>query len=104
MAETTTIISAVYQGGVFVPQADVSHLAEGTSVDIEIPAPDEWDQLLDAIAAEVEYDATQDAETLELTRGRWGNLEPDTARWITDSEDWLVWDLAEVREPSSVLL
>lgn len=104
MAETTAIISVVYQDGVFVPQADVSHLAEGTSIDIEIPAPDEWDLLLEAITAEAGSAAAEDLETLDLTRGRWGELEPDTVNWIIDSDDWLVWNLEEVREPSSVLL
>ncbi len=69
MTESTAIIPVVYQDGVFVPQADVSHLAEGTSIDITIPAPDEWDLLLEEITSEA------DDETAELTRGRWDALD-----------------------------
>ncbi len=52
MTDNKATIAVVYQDGVFVPQADVSHLADGTSIDIDVPAPDEWDLLLDEITAE----------------------------------------------------
>jgi predicted DNA-binding antitoxin AbrB/MazE fold protein len=98
MSENTAIIPVVYHDGVFVPQADVSHLAEGTSIDIAIPAPDEWDLLLEEITSEA------DDETAELTRSRWDNLDANTERWVIDSDDWLVWNLSEAREQSGILI
>ena len=98
MTESTAIIPVVYQDGVFVPQADVSHLAEGTSIDITIPAPDEWDLLLEEITSEA------DDETAELTRGRWDALDPDAERWVIESEEWLVWNLSEARERAGILI
>ncbi|HRI57185.1 MAG: hypothetical protein IAE85_08095 [Anaerolinea sp.] len=97
MSDTKATIAVVLQDGVFVPQADVSHLANGTSIDINVPAPDEWDLLLEQINAE------EDA-TLELTRGRWNDLGPDAESWVLDSDEWLVWNLAEAREPAGILI
>jgi predicted DNA-binding antitoxin AbrB/MazE fold protein len=98
MSDNKATIEVVYRDGVFVPQADVSHLADGTSIDIHVPAPDEWDLLLEAIAAE------DDDATLALTRGRWDDLGSDTERWVIDSDEWLVWNLAEAREPAGILI
>jgi predicted DNA-binding antitoxin AbrB/MazE fold protein len=97
MNDNKTTIVAVYQDGVFVPQADVSHLAEGSSIAIDVPAPDEWDLLLDAINAE--SDLAQ-----ELTKGRWDDLGSDAESWVIDSDEWLVWNLAEAREPAGILI
>ena len=97
MADTKATIAVVLQDGVFVPQADVSHLADGTSIDIDVPAPDEWDLLLEQIAAE-------DDTTQALTRGRWDDLGSDVERWVIESDDWLVWNLAEAREPAGILI
>ncbi len=97
MNDNKTTIVAVYQDGVFVPQADVSHLADGTSIDIEVPTPDEWDLLLDAINAE-------DDLARELTKGRWDALGSDAEGWVIDSDEWLVWNLAEAREPAGILI
>ena len=98
MTENKATIAVVLQDGVFVPQADVSHLADGTSIDIDVPAPDEWDLLFEALAAE------DDDVTLALTRGRWDDLGSDAERWVIDSDEWLVWNLAEAREPAGILI
>lgn len=97
MTDNKATIEVVYQDGVFVPQADVSHLADGTSIDIDVPAPDEWDLLFEEIAAE-------DDATRELTRGRWDDLGSDVERWVIDSDEWLVWNLTEAREPAGILI
>jgi hypothetical protein len=97
MADTKATIAVVLHDGVFIPQADVSHLAEGTSIDIDVPAPDEWDLLLDAINADDDF-------AHELTRGRWDDLGTDAERWVIDSDEWLVWNLAEAREPAGILI
>lgn len=94
------IITAVYYGGVFVPQADLSHLPDGTSVELQVPAPDEWDRLLEAIVAEEEADQA----TLQWTQSRWGDLSPDVARLVVDSDDLLVWSAPVRREVSNLLL
>lgn len=96
MSETTATIPVVFHDGVFIPQADVSHLAEGISINIAVPAPDEWDLLLEAITA-------QDDETVELTRSRWDDLGVDLDSWV-DSDDWLKWNRAETREPAGILI
>ena len=98
MTDNKATIAVVYQDGVFVPQADVSHLADGISIDIDVPAPDEWDLLLEAITAE------DDDATRELTRGRWDDLGSDAESWVIDSDEWLVWNLAEAREPAGILI
>jgi predicted DNA-binding antitoxin AbrB/MazE fold protein len=98
MSDHTAIIPVVYQDGVFVPQADVSHLAEGLSIDIAIPAPDEWDLLLEEITSEA------DDETAALTKSRWDSLDADAERWVIASDDWLVWNLSEAREPAGILI
>lgn len=97
MSDHTAIIPVVYQDGVFVPQADVSHLADGTSIDITIPAPDEWDLLLEEITSEAD-------ETAELTRGRWDSLDADAERWVLASDNWLLWNLSEANEPDGILI
>lgn len=97
MSENTAIIPVVYHDGVFVPQADVSHLADGTSIDITIPAPDEWDLLLEEITSEAD-------ETAELTRSRWDALDADTERWVIRGDDWLVWTFSEASEPAGILI
>mgnify|MGYP001189115359 CR=1 FL=1 len=99
MADTTTTIAAVYQDGVFVPQADVSHLADGLSIQIEVPASDEWDLFLQALNAEAEDDLAA-----ELTRSRWQALDFDAESWVLHSDEWLVWNLAEAREPAGILI
>ncbi|MFZ2488530.1 MAG: hypothetical protein WAZ19_10440 [Anaerolineae bacterium] len=96
MADQLTI-GVLYQDGVFVPQADVSHLAEGINLDIQVPAPDEWDLLLEPLNAEPD-------ETEELTRGRWDGMGIDLHRWVIESDEWLVWNLAEAREPAGILI
>ena len=97
MADTTTI-SAVYQDGVFVPQADLSHLADGLSIQIEVPTPDEWDLFLQALTGE------EDDATAELTKSRWQELDFDAESWVLHSDEWLVWNLAEAREPAGILI
>lgn len=99
MSEPITV-TAVYYGGVFVPQADLSYLSDGTSVELQVPAPDEWDRLLEDIVAEEEADQA----TLHWTQSRWGDLSPDVARLVVDSNDLLVWNSPARREFSNLLL
>jgi hypothetical protein len=97
MADNKATIAVVLQDGVFIPQADVSHLADGTSIDIDVPTPDDWDLLLEAINAE-------DDLTQELIRGCWDDLGSDAERWVIDSDEWLVWNLMEVCESAGILI
>lgn len=97
------MISVVHRTGVFVPQADVTHLPEGMELSMQIPAPDEWDRLLEEIvAAEEAEQAAQ--ETLPWTRSRWDELSPDIAVMLVEPEAWLGWKGPAEREVSSLLL
>jgi radical SAM superfamily enzyme YgiQ (UPF0313 family) len=42
--------------------------------------------------------------TRELTRGRWDDLGSDAESWVIDSDEWLVWNLSEAREPAGILI
>ena len=44
------------------------------------------------------------SETAELTRGRWDALDADAERWVIESDEWLVWNLSEAREPAGILI
>jgi hypothetical protein len=98
------MISVVHRTGVFVPQADVTHLPEGMALSMQIPAPDAWDRLLEEmVAAEL---AAQDAlEVLPWTRSRWDDLSPDLAVMLVEPEAWLGWwNMPAERETGSLLL
>ncbi len=102
MSELMTI-SVVHRTGVFVPQADVTHLAEGLALPMQIPAPDEWDRLLEEMVAAEQ--AEQEAhEALPWTRSRWDELSPDLAIMLVGQEAWLGWNMPAERETSSLLL
>ena len=59
MDENATMVSVVYQGGVFIPEQDVSFLHEGARLDLAVPAPpDEWDELLDELVAQAAASAS----------------------------------------------
>jgi hypothetical protein len=102
MPELMTI-SVVHRTGVFVPQADVTHLPEGIELSMQVPAPDEWDRLLEEIVAaqQAELEAQ---ETLPWTRSRWDELSPDIAVMLAEPEAWLSWDRPTEREATSMLL
>ena len=97
------MISVVHRTGVFVPQADVTHLPEGMELSMQIPAPDEWDRLLEEIVA-AEQAELEAQETLPWTRSRWDELSPDIAVMLVEPEAWLRWDGPAEREVTSLLL
>lgn len=104
MNENMLIVPVVYQGGVFIPEQDVSFLAEGARLVLPVPPPpDEWDELLDEMVA---YEAVNKAEdipdALDWMGGRWIGMSSEEARQVIDVERLLGWGFAP--NPSSVLL
>lgn len=102
MPELMTI-SVVHRTGVFVPQADVTHLPEGLELSMQVPAPDEWDRLLEEIVA-AEQAELEAQETLPWTRSRWDELSPDLAIMLVEPEALLRWGGPAEREATSLLL
>lgn len=93
MDENTVAVPVVYQGGVFVPEQDVSFLEEGTRLELRVPAPpDEWDELLEELVAQVA--ATRAAglpEALDWMGGRGVSILPDDAGKIIEVDRLLGW-------------
>lgn len=104
MNENATMVSVVYQGGVFIPEQDVSFLDEGARLDLPIPAPpDEWDEMLDELVAQAAADASSDTpDGLEWMGGRWVGQSTEDASRVIDIEQLLRWGYSPSR--SSVLL
>lgn len=105
MDENTVSVPVVYQGGVFVPEQDVSFLEEGTRLELRVPPPpDEWDELLDELVAQVA--ATRSAgvpEALEWMGSRGVNASPDDAGKVIDFERLLGWSDSSNRSGALLL-
>jgi hypothetical protein len=104
LEDNTITVPVVYQGGVFVPEQDVSFLAEGSRFDLIVPAPpDEWDRLLDELLAEAAFvQAAGLPEALDWmvgpeTGGRWVRPLSDDASKLIDVERLLRWSHSQDR-------
>ena len=104
MEENTVMVPVVYQGGVFVPEKDVSFLDEGTRLDLAVPAPpDEWDELLDELLSQAAaVKAAGVPEALDWMSGRWASFPLDEAGKVIDIDRLLGWSDSANR--SSALL
>ncbi|MEZ4767287.1 MAG: hypothetical protein R2844_02545 [Caldilineales bacterium] len=93
MDENTLTVSVVYQGGVFVPEQDVSFLDEGARLDLHVPAPpDEWDQLLEELVAqEAAVRAIGLPEPLDWMGGGVAGFPGEDANRVIDVDRLLGW-------------
>lgn len=84
-------IPVVYHNGVLVPQVELEGLEEGQRLDIQVPELEEMDMLSgDGDEPWVGFISQEDAlQVVERTAGAWGELPPDLAQWIIESEDVL---------------
>lgn len=103
MDENIVVVPVVYQGGVFIPEQDVSFLREGTRLDLHVPAPpDEWDELLEELVAQAAATrASGLPEALEWMGGRPAGFPAEDASRVIDVERLLGWSDAPI---SSALL
>jgi len=104
MNENTLTVPVVYQGGVFIPEQDVSFLAEGVRLVLPVPPPpDEWDELLDELVAHESASQTADLpDVLDWMGGRRIGMLSEDASQVIDIERLLGWGFS--LNPSSVLL
>ena len=93
MDENTLTVPVVYQGGVFVPEQDVSFLDEGTRLDLHVPAPpDEWDELLEELVSQAAaVKAAGVPEALDWMSNRWTSFPLDESGKVIDVDRLLGW-------------
>ena len=93
MDENTLTVPVVYQGGVFVPEQDISFLYEGTRLDLHVPAPpDEWDELLEELVSQAAaVKAAGVPEALDWMSGRWTSFPLDESGKVIDVDRLLGW-------------
>ncbi len=103
MDESAMMVSVVYQGGVFIPEQDVSFLEEGARLDLAVPAPpDEWDELLEELVALAAASASSTMpDGLDWMAGR--SLSSEEASRVIDVEQLLGWGYAPSRSGSLLL-
>lgn len=104
MNENTLTVPVVYQGGVFIPEQDVSFLAEGARLALPVPPPpDEWDDLLDELVAHEAADKADDLpDALDWMGGRRIGMSSEDVSQVIDVERLLGWGFSP--SLSSVLL